>query len=56
MVSYDSYNAGPAMSMANAAIGLERRPVVSPAGTASQVLKSPEAMQFSRSAKSSADT
>ena len=56
----DSYNAGPDMSMANAAVGLTRRPTGSPSefptGTSSQMLKSPFKMQSSRAAKASAST
>ena len=55
-LSTGSYNAGPDMSMANAAVGLTRRPAGSPAGTASQMPKSPFKMQSSRAAKSSAST
>ena len=56
----DSYNAGPDMSMANAAVGLTRRftgsPSEFPRGTPSQMLKSPFKMQSSRIAKSAAST
>ena len=55
-LSPGSYNAGPDMSMANAAVGLTRRPAGSPAGTVSQMPKSPFKMQSSRAAKSSAST
>ena len=55
-LSSGSYNAGPDMSMANAAVGLTRRPAGSPAGTVSQMPKFPFKMQSSRAAKSSAST
>ena len=55
-LSSGSYNAGPDMSMANAAVGLTRRPAGYPAGTVSQMAKPPFKMQSSRAGKSSAAT
>ena len=54
------YLDGPPMSMDTPAMGLTRKPVgppaFSPAGTASQVSKSPENTQSSRAAKESSST